>query len=134
MTFHRGLYCEKTTVLINVFSQYRYKSKNSFWLLYLTRVSIVNDILYEPTLDTCTLYIYIYLRLFTNTHLYESIMSNPSNIYLSPFTKSWKWVVMYLCARGIHVCSFYDFDIRFWNCVRFQHKNDVRFVFISCYL
>ena len=41
---------------------------------------------------------------------------------------------MYLCARGIHFCSFYDFDIRFWNCVRFQHRNDVRFVFISCYL
>jgi hypothetical protein len=47
-----------------------------------------NIVFYEPTLDTCTLYIYIYLRLFTNTHLYESIMSNPSNVYLSPFTKS----------------------------------------------
>ena len=41
---------------------------------------------------------------------------NSTTFYWSACTKPGKWVVMYLCVRGIDFASFYDFDIWFWNC------------------
>jgi len=54
----------------------------------------------------------------------------PPLYYLSACTKTEKWSVMYLCVRVIDFDSFYDFDIRFWNC----SDSVVFFVFHFWYL
>ena len=40
----------------------------------------------------------------------------PATFYWSACTKPGQKVSMYLCVRGIHFVSFYDFDIWFWKC------------------
>ena len=69
--------------------------------------------------------IYVYIAIKSASRRSHSIYSpplshktilTPSLFITSVCTKTGNWTVMYLCARGIDVTSFYHFNIRFQNC------------------
>ena len=73
----------------------------------------------------------ILLKVALNTikQINSSSWLSPVTFYCSACMKIEMLVVMYVCVRGIAVAqaSFYDFDIRFWNC---SDSLDFFFIFI----
>jgi len=76
-----------------------------------------------------TLFAWLYVRvgilLTCGKHLHNFIISLTWEVwahitsftffYWSVYAMSGKWVVVYLCVKGMNFASFYDFDIWFWN-------------------
>jgi hypothetical protein len=53
-----------------------------------------------------------------HTPLDKILPDDLESAIISCFINDCEPPVMYLCVRGIDLTSFYDFDIRFWDCSR----------------
>ena len=67
---------------------------------------------FKGMLPKCKKY-YLLASPLYKTHIAHKF--NSITFHCIACTKPAKWVVMYLCIRGIDFASFYDIGIRFWS-------------------
>jgi hypothetical protein len=71
---------------------------------------IINKCLAEGDIE------YWKIRRSSVYHCFYYNYSNPATLYGRACTKPGKWVIMYLCVKGIDFAPFYDCSILFWIC------------------